>query len=396
MFQRNQISGEADSVIDTSDISASGIDSSDVSSIVNVENEETLHLQNKGHLNICYAILFFLTFAFSSAILYSNTMQKTLVEHLFSGLSIKIFGEDFYELDPSDLDRIEDIRTQMAALTSSNDSESQIPMKNVFNLKYSAVGGKKNRIRILVPYSSNEEDTGAKPVVVYFHSGGMFFGAIESEETQARTFAQFSEFIVVVVEYRLAPEHQHPIGVKDALAGSVWVKNNIKKYGGDPNKISLVGQSSGGYLAITSALQKPELFCSIIPVTPMLDPTVNFPSMVAQPIGKSFARKYWEMYLGPDLELKVANDYLANPFLVEKKMSLLNKFPPTLLISVESDIYRDETESFAELLKHNTVEVETIRYNRTMHGFFAVGFPLPHGMAALEQTSLFIQKHCFD
>ncbi len=55
--------------------------------------------------------------------------------------------------------------------------------------------------------------------------------------------------IVVNVDYRLAPEHLFPIPVKDACMALHWVIHNIERYGGNPTKIVIAGESTGGNLA---------------------------------------------------------------------------------------------------------------------------------------------------
>jgi acetyl esterase/lipase len=94
-------------------------------------------------------------------------------------------------------------------------------------------------------------------VVVYVH-GGMY---VRGDKTTPGTpfyqsIAAFwvrSGMVGVNITYRLAPKHQWPAGAQDVGAAVKWVRDNIGAYGGDPNRIVLMGHSAGashiaGYL----------------------------------------------------------------------------------------------------------------------------------------------------
>ncbi len=86
------------------------------------------------------------------------------------------------------------------------------------------------------------------PVVLYVHGGSWSAG-------DKRTVAHLPEFFVREgwvlgsVNYRLAPQAQHPAMIQDVAAAVAWVHDNIARYGGDPNQIFLIGHSAGAHLA---------------------------------------------------------------------------------------------------------------------------------------------------
>ncbi|KRA80495.1 alpha/beta hydrolase [Altererythrobacter sp. Root672] len=87
------------------------------------------------------------------------------------------------------------------------------------------------------------------PVLVYVHGGGFVMGDKRSTETpfydNIGTFAAQQGMIGVTINYRLAPASKFPSGPEDLGAVVSWLKANVAKYGGDPNKIVLSGQSAG-------------------------------------------------------------------------------------------------------------------------------------------------------
>ncbi|CAH1398676.1 unnamed protein product [Nezara viridula] len=93
---------------------------------------------------------------------------------------------------------------------------------------------------------------GKAPVLFHLHGGG-FIAGNGPHKTDPR-YLMDEDVVVVVVNYRVGimgflsfednvmPGNQ---GLKDQVMALRWVKNNIAKFGGDPNKVTLVGESAG-------------------------------------------------------------------------------------------------------------------------------------------------------
>ena len=71
-------------------------------------------------------------------------------------------------------------------------------------------------------YKPNHEGAGL-PLMVFYHGGGFCFGSVAGHDAVARRYAKHLAAVVVSVEYRLAPEHSFPAGLKDCYAATVWV-----------------------------------------------------------------------------------------------------------------------------------------------------------------------------
>ena len=90
-----------------------------------------------------------------------------------------------------------------------------------------------------------------KPVVVWFHGGGLTGGEKFIPEELKN-----DSIVVVAVNYRLLPQASIDETIDDAAAAVAWTYNNISDYGGSPQKIFLAGHSAGGYLLSMIGLDK--------------------------------------------------------------------------------------------------------------------------------------------
>jgi len=102
--------------------------------------------------------------------------------------------------------------------------------------------------RLDVAYEKGAE---GRPVIVWFHGGGLTSGWRHIPETLLRDGA-----VVVGVGYRFVTEVTIPETLDDAAAAVAWVLENIEAYGGDLSKIYLAGHSAGGYIVNMLGLNK--------------------------------------------------------------------------------------------------------------------------------------------
>jgi acetyl esterase/lipase len=95
------------------------------------------------------------------------------------------------------------------------------------------------------------------PVVVVFHGGGLIGGSRAATANVADYFASLG-YVGVNGGYRLAPDARWPEGARDVGAAVTWLKRHAAEYGGDPERIFVVGLSTGAYHAATYVF-RPEL-----------------------------------------------------------------------------------------------------------------------------------------
>ena len=99
---------------------------------------------------------------------------------------------------------------------------------------------------------------GAKdlPVVVFVHGGALTSGdKNENKEVHANVLYYFArhQFLGVNANYRLAPKYVYPAAAQDIGSVVAWLKENARRFGGDPQRIYLIGRSTGALHVATWA-----------------------------------------------------------------------------------------------------------------------------------------------
>jgi para-nitrobenzyl esterase len=103
-------------------------------------------------------------------------------------------------------------------------------------------------------------DNGKRPVMFWLHGGGFTTGSDSSALYIGANLARRGDVVVVGINHRLgalgfthlgdlggeAFVHSGNVGMLDAVAALVWVRENIERFGGDPSRVMIFGESGGG------------------------------------------------------------------------------------------------------------------------------------------------------
>ena len=113
------------------------------------------------------------------------------------------------------------------------------------------------QIEVIVPAgpSANTSDKRPRPVVLFIHGGGWNSGAPSDYRFIGRTLAR-AGYVVVLSGYRLGPEGRFPVMLEDSALAVAWVRDHVAQYGGDPDRVFLMGHSAGAYNAMMLALDR--------------------------------------------------------------------------------------------------------------------------------------------
>ncbi|MGE4605796.1 MAG: carboxylesterase/lipase family protein, partial [Myxococcota bacterium] len=110
---------------------------------------------------------------------------------------------------------------------------------------------------------SPQAGTGARPVLFWVHGGGFTAGSASQDLYDGGPLATRGDVVVVTINYRLGALGylsldgvDSNIGQRDQIAALEWVRDNIESFGGDPENVTIFGESAGG-MAVTALLAMP-------------------------------------------------------------------------------------------------------------------------------------------
>lgn len=118
--------------------------------------------------------------------------------------------------------------------------------------------------------SSDTAAGDSKPVLVWVHGGAYILGAASQPLYHGRALARGGDVVVVTLNYRLGPfgfldlssfgtaatRFDTNPGLRDVLYALRWVRDNIAGFGGDPDRVTVFGESAGGGI-VTTLLTSP-------------------------------------------------------------------------------------------------------------------------------------------
>ena len=238
-------------------------------------------------------------------------------------------------------------------------------------------------VRIYTP-----EGDGPFPILAWYHGGGWVVGDLDSADGTARSLCVGGRCVVVSVDYRLAPETKFPGPAEDCWAATTWAVNNASSINGDPTRLAVGGDSSGGNLAAAMSLMvadrggpKIALQLLVYPVTDVNCNTVSYgENAEGYALTKTAMQWYWDQYLS-------GKEDAANPYAAPILAKSLAGQPPALVITAEFDPLRDEGEAYAKRLQEAGVDATATRYDGMIHGFFGMGAVVDKGQQAVDEAS---------
>jgi acetyl esterase len=226
------------------------------------------------------------------------------------------------------------------------------------------------RVRIYVPHGEIES---GRPLILYFHDGAFVLGDVDQYDATPRFLAARTNAVVVSAHYRQAPEHRFPAAHEDAWAAWNWITAHGAELGGDTQRIAIVGEGSGGNLAVNVALRgrgtdlpRPRHLGLVTPMAAMIyDLPSHRENRAMQPwstaafewAGRKLFRKKDEAH---DARMNIAG-----------RLDL-EGLPPATVILAAADPLRSEGEALADAMRRAGVWVDETVYDGVAHGFFGL------------------------
>lgn len=241
-------------------------------------------------------------------------------------------------------------------------------------------------VRVYVPPGD-----GVRPAVIYLHGGGFVSGSVNLSDSSCRIMAAAGDFVVVSVEYRLAPEWPYPAALDDTDRTLAWVRDELSmREHVDRDRIAVCGASAGGALAAALAIRLRDrgdrsLALQAL-IYPVLDASMSHPSYDVAENGSGFfvtapqMAWYWAGYRG---DAGLDSDPEFSPAAVAR----VDELPPSIVLTAGFDPLRDEGFDFVRRLREAGVPCEHVNHADQIHGFMALLEAIGDAVPALSRTA---------
>lgn len=224
----------------------------------------------------------------------------------------------------------------------------------------------------------------AGPVVLWFHGGGFVTGGILTHQSLCAEVARQLDLPVVLLDYRLAPEAPFPAAPVDAQIAARWLASSPPELQRDVTGLVLAGDSSGGTLAIATAITLRDAPADVpvlaqLVIYPAVDESKVYPSAEQFATGHLLTkagRNWYRDHYRPD-----RTDLRASPLLAD-----LHDLPPAVVVTAGLDIVRDQGRAYAAALITAGVPTTFREAKGNIHAFLLLRRAIPSTQLDVSQA----------
>lgn len=241
-----------------------------------------------------------------------------------------------------------------------------------------------------VPVRLYDPDSRQKllPTMIFIHGGGWIVGNLDTNERCLRLLSIRSGMRILSIDYPLAPENPFPAGLNCIVEICKLINKSGKKWGLDTNKLTIAGDSAGGNLALSAAVDlrnsDNNFLRNITLIYPALSPDSSRSSYQQfgqgdYGMGIEAMEFFWEQYL-QDENLK--NDPRAVPLLADIK-----ELPAMTLITPGLDPLQDDSFDLIKKLNYGSIKYQHFHYPGVVHGFVSMCHTIDEGDKAISDLA---------
>ncbi len=236
----------------------------------------------------------------------------------------------------------------------------------------------------LIPQNSPQNK-----VLLYLHGGGFVYGVTSVHLEMVGYMSEKMGIRVLMVDYRLAPQHPFPAALDDCVAAYRW----LLKQGFSAENIVIAGDSAGGNLTITTLMQLRSSGDPLPSAAACLSPVADLTGREAG------LQDDYDLVLHPRaskffLQSFVAGNDAQNP-LISPVFGDWHGLPPMLIHAGGDEILRDDAVQIEALAKAARVDVQLDIYPRMWH-VWQIYLSLPQAIQSLSEIAQFLKLHLAD
>jgi len=231
-------------------------------------------------------------------------------------------------------------------------------------------------------------EAASRKAILYLHGGGYCICSIDTHRGLAARLALASSTPVLLIAYRLAPEHPFPAALEDAQSAYLWLLGQ----GISPKNIAISGDSAGGGLTLACAVNLRNagnrLPGALVCISPWTD--LTFSGETVQTLAD--VDPVLKLGKAPDADYYTGAHDPADP-LISPLFADLSGLPPLLIHVGTDEILLSDSTRLAEKARLAGVDV-TIKIWKDMWHVFQVFAPyVPEAQQSIDLIGAFIKKH---
>lgn len=224
--------------------------------------------------------------------------------------------------------------------------------------------------------------------MLYLHGGAHIACSPITHRTITSAFAR-QGWQVFAPDYRLAPEHPFPAGLRDCIAAY----NGLINYGIDPARIVIAGDSAGGNLTLATALSLRDANQPLPKALVLFSPVTDFAWTGDSILGNSKRCSMFTHTILPTGAKHYLGRHDPRDPLVSPHYAELNGFPPMLIHASEDEILRDDSVRLAARAQQAGVTVELKLWPVVPHVWQIAHHLIPEGRESLRLVNEFLNRH---
>ncbi|MBS1250611.1 MAG: Monoterpene epsilon-lactone hydrolase [Chloroflexi bacterium] len=230
------------------------------------------------------------------------------------------------------------------------------------------------------------ENGRADHVLLYLHGGGFVYGLTPLHLKMGAYLAREMGLRLLMVDYRLAPEHPFPAALEDSVTAYGW----LLKQGVSAQDMVVAGDSAGGNLTITTLMKLRDEGIPLPAAAACLSPATDFtpkenqrPGFEDPMIPPKAVKLYTQAYVGED----DPHHPLISPVFGD-----LHGLPPLLVHAGEDEILREDAVRIVRVAQSAGVDARLEIYPRMWH-VWQLNLDLPQATRSLDDIIQFFQTH---
>ena len=205
----------------------------------------------------------------------------------------------------------------------------------------------------------------AMPVILMVHGGGLLVGNRKMSRTVCEALAR-SGYLVIAPQYRLLSETDAFGAIADLCAGLRTAEQLVPQYGGDPDRMFVIGESAGAFLAVYAcAMTTSKSLCEAMgfdsanrPVKGLACLSGMFYTAKKDLIGRVYLK---------DLYGERRKDSGLMQYMDPEHNEIMNNLPPVIMTTSSADFLKSYTISYAQALEKSDHSVKLLNYGEGKH-----------------------------